>query len=63
MNFDAFTKIVADSPERIRRCDVFRLVSECPREHVNGLREYIAIHRPDLVSELEYCLEEELCLN
>lgn len=44
--------IAADSIERLRQCDVYRLFQEADAENWGTLRAYILQHRPDLESEV-----------
>lgn len=51
--------VAADSVERLRACDVFRVLEERPRGvGLDGLAEWIVSRRPDLVDEVQGCLSE-----
>jgi hypothetical protein len=58
MNFEAYSKIVADSPAQIRRCDVFRLLYTCPAVQLPELVFWLMKARPNLGGEVEECLTE-----
>ena len=53
---EAFSQLVADSPDKIRRSDVYRLVSECPAEHRRALTAWLHARRPDLSQKVTLCL-------
>lgn len=44
----AFIKIVADSPDRIRACDLDRLFTTCKPEHLKELDTFIREHNPNM---------------
>lgn len=54
MPFDPsqFIKLVADTPQQIRKVDVFRLISECETANRRDLAKYLSQVRPDLNSEV-----------
>lgn len=54
----AFLKIVADSPATLRKCDLYRLFSECPPRGRYALRHYVIANRTDLASEVIETLRE-----
>jgi len=45
-------KIAADSIERLRRCDVFRVLDSCPEEHRQTVSNFIFDKRRDLQEEV-----------
>ena len=57
-NPDNMLLTVADSWERLRRIDVFRLISETPGEFRRKMAEAIIQNRPELMKEVESVLTE-----
>ena len=47
--------IIADTPERIRKCDLDRLFNTFwgDEQRVSALRQYVGQHRPDLCDECD----------
>lgn len=58
MDYDAFSKIAADSIDRLRGCDVFRLLDTVPSGHIEPLGRWITKHRPDLRHQVALCQAE-----
>ena len=58
MKFNPATalKIVADSPETLRGCDLERLFDTFHRHHA-ALSAYVLSHRPELADWVEHALE------
>lgn len=48
-----YSKLVADSPEQIRKVDVERLMEECPTAHRPTLAKWLRSERPDLKGEVD----------
>ena len=53
-----FSLLVADSPEQIRKCDVYRLLEAAPIRHLSTLVSWLAWCRDDLTNEVEDCLQD-----
>ena len=53
-----FLKLVADSPERLRKCDVYRLLGDCPHEHRTEMAQFVVDNRPELRHEVSDCWME-----
>ena len=51
-------QIAADDITKLRSTDVFRLLDQCPNEHLQTLITYINTHRPDLTDEVNASLNE-----
>lgn len=57
-NADRSVLVAADSWEKLRRCDVFRLFdSHCP-ETWGAINDCLSQRRPDLIDSADKCLEE-----
>ena len=56
--FERHILIASDSVQQLRKCDVFRVLSEAPDDTRQSLARYIAEARPDLTIEAVECLEE-----
>jgi hypothetical protein len=57
-NPETYSKIVADSPRQIRRCDVFRLLDSLPENDRNSMCYWLAETRPDLSEEVGECMKD-----
>lgn len=53
-----YLPVVADSIDRLRRCDVYRLLEMVAPIHRSGVVNQIEQSRPDLTDEAEACLRE-----
>jgi hypothetical protein len=51
-------KIAADSVQRLRRCDVFRVLEWCPANERAALAEWIVSERADLSNEVAEVMVE-----
>jgi len=51
-------KLVADTPEQIRRCDVFRLLDETRTIDRPALLAWLTHERPDLDAKVADCLPD-----
>lgn len=58
LNPAAFSKIVADTPAEIRRCDVYRLLDSCPEGQLDNIVNWLLDNRPDLGDEIRDVLSE-----
>jgi len=56
--FDSCIAIAADSLAKLRKCDVYRVLSEAPADDRAALADYIITGRPDLSSEVSDVLDE-----
>lgn len=57
-DFSNHILLVADTPSRIRPCDVYRLFDALESSQWDGLRDYLLIVRPDLSVECDFVMEE-----
>jgi hypothetical protein len=57
-NPEQFSKLVADSPARIREQDVYRLFDECAEADRHTLAGWLTAQRPDLAAEVQQVLTE-----
>jgi hypothetical protein len=55
-SFKTAIGIAADSIDKLRSCDVYRVLEWFP--HIDGLAEWIIEHRPDLKEEVLSCQTE-----
>lgn len=55
---EQLVKIAADSVEKLRKSDVFRVLDECPAQKRKKLADYISTKRPDLKQEVEESLND-----
>lgn len=53
-----FIKIAADDISKLRKCDVWRVLTECNPSNVTDLTIYIKENRPDLINECDDCWDE-----
>lgn len=58
MDYANFITIAADDVSRLRKCDVYRVLDECPTEHRERLAGWIKRSRPGLRAEVDACLLE-----
>lgn len=59
-NPEALSRIVADSPDRIRKCDVFRLIDNCgTAANRAAMVSWLASCRPDLLGEVVEVMDGE----
>ena len=56
-NPENWIRIAADSVEKLRRCDVFRVL-DCRYAEAVQVKEFIIANRPDLADEVEECWQE-----
>lgn len=52
-----FITIASDSIETLRKCDVYRVLN-CDYGMAVHVKDYILLHRPDIVDEVDDCWEE-----
>jgi hypothetical protein len=57
-NLDGMLKVVADSWEQLRCCDIFRLLDTTPEAHRAAMARRIKKQRPELAPEVDTVLSE-----
>jgi hypothetical protein len=58
IDYAVFVKVSADNVKVLRKADVFRVLSETPAKHREGLATYIISRRADLADEVREVLSE-----
>ena len=58
INVDGYIGVAANSIEKLRRQDVYRVLEECPKAHRAEVAKYIARKRPDFADEVYECMIE-----
>lgn len=59
VNYNIITAISADSVDRLRKCDVFRVMEAAANAgDMHGYAEWLAGERPDLAAEINECAQE-----
>ena len=57
-NNETHVHVAADSVESLRNADVYRLLRECPGNHMAEFSAWLKEQRPDLASEVDACLND-----
>ncbi len=57
-DYQQHVRLAADSIDRLRQCDVYRLMEWAPAPFRAGLANYLKQNRPDLAAEVDDCLAD-----